>query len=198
MTQSNGDIVGDWDLLSRKTALLRDVNNNVKFGYCRTDSQCLIDPDIVDPDLRCIDSGSPYESADSDITDNFCENGKWTSRTKEVAALLIGYARSDDFALSCNTKDKVLNNFVKGVEGDINNFGGELTTNNVCVLKTRGEIILGLTINKDLSEIDANEQSSNLKKAFGVRCNNDVGTEDSFQLCDDNKLWYNPKLKALI
>lgn len=198
----------DWVFMHEKTPLIKGTPN----GYCDTDDQCLV---AVSETPRCIGLGEYYEIKDGqeDYGDNFCElstqGGVWTSRTKFAAAQLARIAEDTnaDYTLYCDSTDRVLNSLV-GADGSASvNFRdlSGLTTNNVCVLKKRSgddyQITIGLTLNKDLSEMD-----SQIRSAFGVGCGDINAVEasddykDTFHQCNsgDNKLWYNPRLNALV
>lgn len=166
-------------------------------GYCPTDSQCLVDPDLQVG--RCIEHGEFYKKY-------YCQNGDWTTRTKLVALQLIHEA-SGDYTLFCDEKEKSLN-YLNYLDSDAFTYL-ENNVNNICVLEYAGNVILGTSLNIIDPETNAilNGDDGILKKVFDF----DLGCNDNALITDDGKfhncigpdneksfLWYNKKLDLLI
>lgn len=191
-------------------------------GFCDQPSQCLVHPDggaafAGQPDLffetddptelpRCINNRQF-------ILDNFCENGKWTTRTKLVAMNLVDVARilgsQTDFTLFCGPYTAALNNFNYAVQGvDVLGFiiappcikgiKSIPCVNNFCTLRAKDKTAFATTVNVDLDD----EQS--FLKALGMptnACNNVNQNLAQFQPCSQNPsqgiLHYHPVLEAI-
>jgi hypothetical protein len=86
--------------------------NNQKWGFCTQEEQCFVTKNgqaentissFLDKGKApiCINSGES-------ILDHYCENGKWTSRTKFLASKLVEVAGNDDFILYCTNYNDAL------------------------------------------------------------------------------------------
>ena len=134
-------IDGDW------------IKSNLKFtpdgslsGYCSKESQCLVDP-FAKNKSSCIESGQ-Y------IKDDYCEDGNWSSRTKLLALKMIKL-KSGDYTLFCDNRKNTLNNlnYLVGSDQLASDILIDLDANNFCVLSSKGIVIAGTTINRDIDNI---------------------------------------------
>jgi len=130
--------------------------------------------------------------------DYYCKNGNWTTRTKLIALKLLKYAESkseDDYTLYCDNYTNVLNYFDQSDGSNdklaLNNI------NNICGLRTENNVLLGFSLNVDVSD-----QSESILKSLPPYeagfCNN---VEDAdFNVCDNtNKiLYYNNLTNSII
>ena len=114
--------------------------------------------------------------------DDYCEDGKWTSRTKFVALQLIAMAETvaeNDYVIFCDSAVNALN---------VNPPSG---TNNFCVL-TYGDnkVVFGTSLNSDIG-------SNEFSELIGAtNCN--VADDGQYHVCDGNKAWYNEKIQSII
>jgi len=165
---------GEW-----KYSILKYTWSGDLSGYCQSDSQCLVQPygnadNNGKPEtyssytpMQCINN-SQY------ILDHYCENGKWTSRTRLLATDLSGLAANmglTSYTLFCEDYTETLNIFSKALQSydfTINPFGpfinyfnaeqckskqgeGVNCVNKICILKyyqgSTERAIFGTTIN---------------------------------------------------
>ncbi|MBI2660161.1 hypothetical protein HYX07_03290 [Candidatus Woesearchaeota archaeon] len=177
-------IDGEWTNSQLKTTVDEGAS-----GFCPKSSQCLLNVFGKDEQNQCVDSGS-Y------VSDNYCENGIWTSRTKLLALRLLKL-KSNDYTLFCDTRDNALNNLQYLTDSNeiVANTLSNLQTNNFCILKTGNKIVAATSINKALEDVPAN--SLNI---FGVTsCDSALVDDGQYHSCDaTNKAWFNKELKSFI
>lgn len=206
----------DWQLSVLKQDFFRRVT-----GTCPATNQCLVTPagslattNPADFFLKTLDSQKPRCITNGKfINDFYCENGEWSTRTKQLAAHLIdlGIQNSpSNFSVYCDNfkqslaKFKYLTTF-GNVEAALNatcfpsnGFVAAPCQNNLCVLKTPNLIAVGTTLN-----IPVNDQKSFLK-ALGfatTACNSVPSTAATFTACSDvanGKLSFNPTIQAVV
>ena len=187
-------------------------------GFCNATSQCLLhiqgntsyDGDtsryfrLSNPKLwpKCINN-SQY------VLDYRCENGNWTTRTKNLALQLLAFADATsptNFTLFCDSYNRVLNQFRYLTEDltlaeDYLRINcpseGDLIpcVNSLCVLKTPMTVAVGTTLNAPVNSAShsflwALNKSSEL-------CNSVSSTATAFVSCGQN-VWYNPALQAIV
>ncbi|MBI2659308.1 hypothetical protein HYX05_04400 [Candidatus Woesearchaeota archaeon] len=130
------------------------------------------------------------------VADNYCENGKWSSRTKLVSLKLLKM-KSRDYTLFCDSKENALNTlqYQTGSNEIVANVLVNLQTNNFCVLKTGSRIIVGASINKELEEVPASSFD-----VLGITECDFEEDDNQYHPCDssNNKVWFNKKLKSFI
>ncbi len=186
-------------------------------GFCRQSGQCFISntyneqwdnfPDRYWSQLnaslkpKCIANGQ-Y------ISDHYCDNGAWSSRTRLVATQLLDLALSNnpnDFALYCDRYDVVLNkyNYVTDY-GLVTNFirlhclqpGGrrlDNCANSICVLKYGSSVAFGLSINTDINGSNSPLQALNKSPSL---CNNAINNDNDADICGSS-VWYNHNTQSI-
>ncbi len=161
----------------------------VETGYCPNAGQCLWnvlgdaeDNTNTSGNPQCIDSGQYIE-------DYYCEDGKWSSRTKWLAVEMLSL-RGSDYSLFCGKIDDVLNFFDYIINSRTVRSLITSGENNYCVLSTNDKIIVGTSLNKDLD--------SDFMGIMGISsCN--VADDGKFHTCNaNNNVWYNKKTKIVI
>jgi len=186
------------------------------YGLCKEQNQCLVKNSFNEsydnqPERywsqnsnsekpKCITTGQYIE-------DNYCEQGKWTSRTKLTATQLLAIAKEkspNNFAIYCDTYDKVLNRYSYSTEyGLVTNFltqyckrGRKIIncTNNICVLKTPLGIAFGMAINTDIDGQESPLHALNLSR---TQCNSAKNNDGDYDTCGNN-VWYNHNTESII
>jgi len=135
-------------------------------GYCLDDSQCFIGGLSPDAAIACVDSGEykKYSGVDSDqpVEYFYCQDGNWTTRTKEIALQMLNMANrsvDNDYTIFCDKFDRSLNpdetlSYYRDYVGD--NIVTLLTSgivNEFCVMVLNGQVIAGVSLNN----IEVNE-----------------------------------------
>ncbi|MDO8740241.1 MAG: hypothetical protein Q7J54_01560 [Candidatus Woesearchaeota archaeon] len=175
-------------------------------GYCPEQPQCLVNPSGTyennsNPEAYFGSSPPQCINGGQFILDHYCENGNWTTRTKQLALTMIRLAGSSEYTLFCDDYANVLNyyNYIitgtKNAKDYISNtctFGSQINqpcANQVCILNYSDKILFGITLNTNISAfIDVLGLSS---------CT--VTNDGQFHSCDANtKAWYNNASKTLI
>ena len=168
-------------------------NPSGKSGYCPKETQCLLNPEATNEIDQCVEDAN-YTS------DDYCERGNWSSRTKLLALKLLkikSSSGSPDFTIFCDTKENTLNylQYSVGTSSASNILENDLQANNFCALTTAGKIIVAASINQNL-------ESALSKNIFGIKSciNSDAFKDDGqYHYCNsDNKLWFNKKLNSII
>ncbi|MDP3765005.1 MAG: hypothetical protein Q8R04_00680 [Nanoarchaeota archaeon] len=177
-------IDGEWTESEVKVSIGEDTS-----GYCPKKTQCLANVFGRDEKAQCFESGQ-Y------ISDNYCEDGQWSTRTKLLALKLLKL-KSDDFTLFCDNRENTLNNLQYLTESNeiVANILTNIQTNNFCVLKTGSTIIAASSINKNLEEVPENTLN-----IFGITSCDDALIDDGqYHSCDaTNKVWFNKQLKSFV
>ena len=177
-------IDGDW-----QPAQLRLTPDGRGSGYCQEQSQCLVDTS-PNADSRCIQNTEFIDG-----TDDYCEDGDWTSRTKFVALQLIDISKTSNFVVFCDTPENTLNNLNYLVQGQlVGNFVTTENTNNFCTLIFNGKVLIGTSLNKPVANLTP------LLNIIGVsNCNAALINDGQYHACSGtNKVWYNQKLNSII
>jgi len=173
-------------------------------GFCSGESQCLVSsagsrsfdglPEKFFSDTK------PYCLNDSQfVLDYYCDNGRWSSRSKLVASELLKIAESqspNDFSLFCSSPELALNNLDYAVDGvpvvdffrDCHPYGSIDAfpcVNSVCVLRYSDGVAFGTSLN---IAVDNNDKSflRALDKPVDL-CDSISGS--GFGLCGEN-VWY--------
>lgn len=187
-------------------------------GFCPTDTQCLVDPNgaaannnnpssYFDPSQfhpQCIADGQS-------ILDHQCESGTWSTRTKQLALVLLNYSNAlspTDYRLFCGTAAEALNNpssvasFTGSASCVIQPPGASVGTNvpcvnNFCVLTTETDVAWGVTLNKPVN--DATKSFLTAINKSATFCDN-VLSAPGWAECSGmgSGVWYNPVSNALI
>ena len=169
-------------------AQLKFTPDGQRSGYCPEQSQCLVDPS-PNANPRCIQNTEFIDN-----TDNYCEDGNWTSRTKFVALQLISTA-ANDFIVFCDTPENTLNNLNYLVQGQlVGNLITPQNTNNFCTLIFNNKVLIGTSLNRPVAD------ATPLLNIIGVdNCDVALINDGQYHACDSsNKAWYNQKLNSII
>ena len=113
-------IDGQW----KETVLQYDWNGQ-RWGFCPQENQCFVlSQGGIDNTAEDFYAGNyPLCINDTEyIFDNYCDQGRWTSRTKFVATKLLEAAESDEFVLYCSPYKIVL----PDIENKENYLGGDI------------------------------------------------------------------------
>ncbi|MBI2128645.1 hypothetical protein HYU07_00250 [Candidatus Woesearchaeota archaeon] len=183
---------------------------NNEAGYCPEKQQCLVNPSGSyasnnNPDAYFTSTQPQCINNTQYVLDHYCENGNWTTRTKQLALTMINLAGSSEYALFCDNYANVLNyyNYIisgtKNAQDYISNkctFGSQVNqpcANQVCILNYNNNILFGLTVNQELNA--PNYKFLDVLSLSGCTATND----GQFHSCDaSNKIWYNNASKTLI
>ena len=189
VNDSVGDVYSGYRCVdgSWKEAKLVYTPDGATSGYCPNKDQCLVG---LQSDPMCIDDGEYVNG-----TDDYCENGNWTSRTKYVA-LQLSTLPTSDYTLFCGDYEETLN-FLDYIVKDskiARNYVKD-NTNNYCVLNYNGEIVFGTSLNQ---EIDASDYSFvDITKISN--CDNAKSYNDGYYYqCSVDNVWHNKKLNSVI
>lgn len=186
------------------------ANPNAKDEYNGNISRYFTNP----PGPKCISNGQ-Y------ILEYYCENGKWTARTKLVGLTLLEFAKtkSNDYVLLCGDYKTVLNNYRYVVGSGANaklvedlfkdyrcdQFGSgtrSACVNNICVLKYPGGTAFGASLNAGIA--DADYSFLHAMNHSVAACNNVQASSNAvgWYKCNgwtkSGGLFYNPALNSVI
>ena len=161
--------------------------DNDECGYC-DDTQCM------NPQGQCVN--------DKDfILDHFCENGKWTTRTKLIALQLLDISDQtspEDYTLFCDSYENTLN-YYQYIISDITVTQHLTEVNNICVLKLPDQVIFGTSLKqpinqgqfmKTLTDVDDCDDAMDDKE----------DNDGNFHQCNSgsSRAWYNNKTQSVI
>lgn len=195
-------------------AVVKESWHRRSSGFCSVDSQCLVSsagsrnfdgmPEKYFSDTRpyCINN-TQY------ILDFFCDNGRWTSRTKLLALQLLRIAGSqspNDFSLFCAQPALALNNLDYRVNNVLvseffsnchphNSQTAYQCMNSVCVLKYNAGVAFGASLN-----IPVDDSSKSFLRALDkspATCNSVKNDDNLFDSCGSN-IWYNHNTESVI
>lgn len=158
-------------------------------GFCPTQMQCLIDPFGKNESTQCINS-TQY------VNDNYCEDGKWATRTKLLALELSEFINGD-YTLFCDSLNNTLNTlkyFTSSKELASDSLA-KFQPNNFCVLISGGSVVSAVSINKELEGVPSKSLA-----ALGIKnCKDGLIDDGKYHPCDSSsKVWYNKRLKSII
>ncbi|MBN1644490.1 hypothetical protein JW851_00420 [Candidatus Woesearchaeota archaeon] len=181
--------------------------------FCTVDSQCLVSPsgnrDFDGMPEKFFLGAKPYCIDDSQfILDFYCDNGKWSSRTKLLALELLNLANvrsPDDFSLFCAPKKLALNNLnyqadnllVTEYFNDCHPYDSKDSydcVNSICVLKYGNNVAFGTSLNIPVD--DSKSFLRALDKSANI-CDSAKNFNNHFDLCSEN-IWYNHNTQSLI
>jgi len=191
------------------------------FGFCPYDSQCLVS---ANGDTGYDNQPEQYYEGNipkcinntQHILDYYCENGKWSSRTKMVATELLSIANQSTattYSVFCDRYNEALNRYfylVNNVNVQ-NRFTGSPSgcfpfnktlssdcANDVCVLSYGGNAAFGLSLNVPPDHPKSFLSAVNLSR---TDCNN-VNAGQGFKECTNSpaggRLYYDKDLNSLI
>ena len=108
----------------KETVLQYDWNYQ-RWGFCPQENQCFVlSQGSIDNKAEDFYTGNyPLCINDTEyIFDNYCDQSRWTSRTKFIATKLLEAAENDEFVLYCSPYKAVL----PDIENKENYLGGDL------------------------------------------------------------------------
>jgi len=178
-------------------------DNTQEPWFCIDEFQCYCDnEDCTSDDL---DNGCTNVE-DYYTGDHLCEESDWTSRTKVLATQMMEIGGSD-YTLFCDYYDRSINYPIPIEPASAN-------INSICVLESGDEVLLGVSFNaEDAMNLDSQSALLNSGNGFinivlGESLHNcdyainnaDTSSHGNFKKCvnDNQKFWYNEKLKMLI
>jgi len=189
-------------------------------GTCAQDTQCMVhlqgNPDY-DGNLErwytATAQNNPVDgprclNATQYVKDFVCEQGNWSTRTRQVALQLLQFAgQQEEFTLFCDTYDRALNQYHyllqnTPVESYLDQSCFIMGTsvpcvNSLCVLKTPAAVVLGASLNMPL-----NDTSKSFLKALDksmTTCSTVSKTSTVFTKCRENEpVWNNPAINSII
>ena len=178
-------IDGQWSESKKKCT----PDNNL-CAFCPKPSQCLLDPFAKTEGKQCIDSGK-FEG------DNYCNNGEWDTRTNILVSTMLDF-KDKDFSLFCDSKENALNylQYKTSSNEQASSILSRLKANNVCVLKNSNDVIIGMTLNQNSSNISTKDWS-----VFKLKnCDAAISLADgNYHSCDSSdKVWFNKNLISII
>ncbi|VVB80882.1 Uncharacterised protein [uncultured archaeon] len=189
----------NWDLTSQ--------------GFCVQPTQCLVRTsynESLDNQPEKYWTGTAYADKPKCIqdkqylSDNYCENGQWSSRTKLIAQQLLAIAGTNNFALYCDNYQNALNEYQYNTDyGTVTTFLGryclqpgnrrtENCANNICAIKYADKVAFGMAINTEINGDKSPLQALNFSK---TKCDNAVNP--GYNPCGDN-VYYNPDTQSII
>ena len=185
-------------------------------GYCPTASQCLVDNS--DSDAAAANNNDPdsyFDPTEVDpnciadtqyIADHLCENGIWSTRTKQLGLQLLNYSNGispAEYSLFCGPAADALNDVsdLSGLISDTSCGTGKHTDerpciNNFCVLNTPQGVAWGASVN-----VPINDPSDSVLLAIGedvALCDGVDQTSLEYEQCGTSNYWYNPATQSLI
>lgn len=178
-------IDGEWVAGSRKCTPDGSI-----CAYCPKPTQCLVDPFAKTEAEQCIDSGKF-------VGDDYCNNGEWATRTNLLASTLLGL-REQDFSLFCDSKENALNylQYKTSSNEQAASVLNRLKINKVCVLKNTNDVLIGLNLNQNSSNMSSKDWS-----LFKLQnCNAAISFSDgNYHPCSSsNNVWFNKDLISVI
>ena len=228
-------INGEW-----QDSLLKLDWNGELSGYCPSTSQCLVHPS-GNPDnngkpetyLYAGEQDSPSFNSPQCINnsqyilDHYCDNGKWTSRTKLLASDLLGLANNmglNKYTLFCEDYTRTLNiysysaipfgifeQFLNEDECLSKEYQDVRCVNKICILKynegNEEKAIFSTTINVPINATQDQPTNPNLYllSMFGkdpneepTYCQTAIDPNDNYDMCNSDDIWYNHKTESLI
>ncbi|MBI2564554.1 hypothetical protein HYV79_01010 [Candidatus Woesearchaeota archaeon] len=190
-------------------------------GFCELASQCLVDPSgdflLNGKPEAWFENKKPQCINDSQyILDPICDDGSWTSRTRNIALSLITVAEQDspnDYTLFCGNYDEVLPYLDYSVSrGDVKQYFESFCkpfnsqdqypcVNNVCALKFSKGVAFGASLNIPINDDEKSFlYALDLDKNF---CSNIDITANFYEECSPGQLsksslFYNPKQQSIL
>ena len=180
--------------------------NSTEVGFCPSPEQCLVEmsgnPANNDmPEMFYTHSGKPVCVNNGQyFLDNFCEKGKWTSRTRQIALTMLDKVKAelgsiDEYTLYCDSYQNALPEY-RNMLPEVCERGDMQVPciNNVCILTYEDNIITGMSFNVpiDSSHLGGDE--------FLGECIDEMesGVNNSFIDCSSGEIWYNPAINSVI
>ena len=209
-------IAGDW----QETVEQCTWDKSDCSSFCSSPTQCMVDPngnpannnnpdsykgEGADDNPQCIESGQF-------IGDHYCDDSKWTSRTKIIASQLFAIIKPDkDFILYCDHYTNSLPDY----ELSESYLGGEIynpftdtfqcnkdnsfeCVNNFCILRYEDQITLVTSLNEEINSTDYS--FLNVLGRQSTYCDVLADTNSGFNTCaaNDKRTWYADKYQAIL
>ncbi len=189
-----------------------------KPGFCKEASQCLVSNGFNEawdnfPDRYWTENLSQQKpkciNNTQYISDNYCDMGIWSSRTKLVATQLLSIALNTtptNFSLYCDSYNSVLNRYAYSTDyGTVTSFlsvlclqpgskRSDVCVNNICVMRYGNNAAFGMAINTDISGVKSPLQALNMSPD---ECDSAKNPDGDYDTCR-SELWYNHDTKSLI
>lgn len=173
----------------------------------------------------CADEGTLVTSLEaglktSQVESFYCNEGEWSSRTKGLSNVMLDMATtsniaSDEFSLFCDKAPISLNgNEVDGflsyrsdkpVNNNIQEFFNEAAdlADEYCVLDLDGRIFVGTSLGQEINKPRKVDGGFIPEFTLAIRndktyCDNIDFTNDDWQPCKNEDVWYNPLAKMTI
>ncbi len=202
-----------------RTAVKKLTWDGLQEGYCPTKSYCLV-PNTNPKALKCIKSGEYIEN-------HYCDDGKWSTRTRLVAQALLNYTLDnspEEFTLYCDEFENVLNDVDTNPEfvadAKIRDFYIKAGAEHACTLKmpdpakplpNMDKVLIGvaadvqidtlLDFNIDiriLSIVGGRYRFISLFTSDPTLCKDAILNDDKFTKCGNSNLWINNKTMLVI
>lgn len=168
-------------------------------GYCASADKCLYNPN-PNSTVNCLDS-KKYQMQ------FYCDSGKWTTRTKNIAMYLLNFANQPqyrtNFTLYCDKYENILTYYPYTFEGVsvseylgthcmVNGESGlKPCVNNFCVLTYPGGTAFGASLNMPINDPDRS-----FLKAFNYNANSCNSVAD-FGKCGTTNAYYDKGLNMM-
>ena len=187
-------------------------------GFCKEPNQCLVSNGYNEswdnfPDrywTEIINQNKPKCINNTQhISDNYCDNGIWSSRTKLVATQLLAIALNttpSNFSLFCDTYDDVLNRYAYNTDyGTVTSFinvlclqpgnkRSDICVNNICVIRYGQKAAFGMAVNTEINGAKSALQALNMSPD---ECDIAIDNDGKYDPCG-NDVWYNHNTKSII
>ena len=186
---------------------LKEAWDKEEVGFCPRADQCLVtmagsSDSNDDPDKFYTMANKPICVADGDyFLDKYCENGKWTSRTKQIASAMINMATEKSikkYTLYCDDYNMTLPEYKNILPENCNRVGYQVPCiNNVCILSYEDKVIIGTSYNVP---IDSDNLVSDpiAKLCKDAKVSENATPSGKFVSCDSRKVWYNHDIESII
>lgn len=216
-------------------------------AFCPEDDQCFHfnGTTTSKAEEACVSSGNtrtvtvPFvgKTAGSRLESYYCYQGNWTTRTKAVALALLSFTKpTDTYTLFCDRYSHALNaqeqesgaslptvseeSPIRGIGDTYKDVVPYLKgiTDEFCVLRLNDQVIAGVSLNVNVSELlpaagggelkgfEPGKEPSGPAYSFIEALKNDKtycagvtdATKDEFKACKNTDVYYNPHLKSVI
>ena len=164
----------------------------IHFGYCNP-NQCYYSANKDMDNNGCKESGIYIDNAGNENKgDNYCDNGQWTSRTKQIAMELLKFAEAKEpYALYCDDEELSLNRVPSTTKIE-----------KACVIKytkdNKEQVAVGMNLNLDqggdinkILKEDIFEQTINV-----IVCNSN--TPDEFVKCTPADIQFKKRINSFV
>lgn len=158
-------------------AYLKTTQDRSHWGYCFNESQC-----------GYYNSSFGVFSCVEDewyVEDHYCDNGSWSTRTKQLALTLLNITSGSNYTLYCDSREDLTINMSSFI-GD----GGPEEVESMCYLIDGDRRVMGAVLNRDENlVVPTNFLGYVLTDNFNI-CEGDGGS--GYESCDGtDTVWYN-------